>query len=241
MLTTFVAGAPAVTTKNLGSRNVVVNGMRCVLHALHWKDPEMRARMQRVIDAAPPGGAAMVETPDVVIVKIPRANGGLAQQALMDASLCTGDDDFSYIPLPLVPGNKIDLGPGAELLLRQANLPSSFIKTMKSSLSVTKHPFEIGFASTIHKIQGRTVHGHVIIDGALRTSSRVGGLTAQLLYVALTRVTAGQYMHFAPNMNAIGWAHIHAMRPDEHVARFNTAWHQQPGAAQGVRTMRREE
>ena len=156
----FVYGAPVYLTANINAAATgLVNGSKGYLHWLSWSDADASA------EALPPPGSVgqLVEVPVPVSVNI------------FVPSLQSDDDEDAQ----------------ADSDFRARLVPVFAQSTTKAKadalLSRQRHPFDLGFCITFHKVQGQTLN-EVVLVLHRRRSRQLLKLCFEMLYVAVTRV-----------------------------------------------------
>ena len=176
----FVEGAPAYMNANIGTeatRKEICNGSKLKMTSLYYKDPHHRQQMDQRIASAAPGQVVWVDPPDEVIFELEGRNGA-AHRLSESESL---EADKPTIPL-------------------SANLRETYKVSLDNGragkITVVEFPFELGFAVTYHRIQGRTLP-YLILDA--NASPLPPHILFELLYVGLSRVPSASRIRLLPS------------------------------------------
>ena len=169
----FVAGAPGYLSQNINPSIGLTNGTRVIYHSL-LLDPRENIKnicatwkKKEVIDLQFP--------PSYLFVKIPNAD--LANFKHTSITM-------NSVVIPIKLGNESE-----KMTYR--------LQQKKESLTIkyTSHPIDMGFATTVHKIQGQTCE-RVILD--LNPHSFLPQIDFHSLYVGLSRVKNGKNLRLMP-------------------------------------------
>ena len=185
----FVVGAPIYITTNIKVDRKLANGTQARLHSLLLSSETDQIELDRAISAAKPGSTiTLPNPPKQVIVELfytPESqdikNEWIAQG---NKSLC---DRKILVPLNT---NKKP---------KQQNFYIKAGSTYYSSKVTVQpvFPYEIGFAMTVHKSQGRTLSQVIICLGKRADEIRhLCQLTYSQLFVAMSRVKSSNDIRF---------------------------------------------
>jgi hypothetical protein len=200
----FVAGAPAQLVCNVVPHLCISNGTSAVMHSLTWHDAQVGAAMRRRILAAPPGALIEVTTPDFVNVVI-RSTHALPltplpdDHYLFDRQAAAKQQQQYIFPMQLWCVRKPKEKRG------QVVMPAH-----------QAHQLELGFAFTLHKLQGATLDA-LVLD--LNFGSAMMA-TFSAVYVGLTRVRAQNDIRLLPVASAKMSMKLRELRFDPHLRRW---------------------
>ena len=177
----FVAGAPGFLLENINPKRGLSNGTPVTFHSLIL-DPreDINRVLMGMID--PSGEDVVLEyNPTNVLVKV------------------TGADPTDFVGLTIVPGDVI-----IPLAQTTNNKPIKVTiprRRDKISLQTKSHGIDMGFAITLHKIQGQTCQ-RLIVD--LNHRPFMPQITFSGFYVAVSRVRRSEDLRIMPIQSSIG-------------------------------------
>ena len=194
----FIPGAPAFMNHNTNPHLQLVNGTQMILHSLTPSTKEQETFIRHQQQSLPHGSIITLMEPPASIHVVP--NSFSTHSPVMEAKLstinnyllsCSVETTHDGRPiLPLFPGNSPTSQCYAKpinLKLREYTVPGSSGLYLPSKITVREHfPFDLGFAMTIHKAQGRTLN-KIILCLTSRPEALLQ-MTLASLYVALSRV-----------------------------------------------------
>lgn len=194
----FVAGAPIYLTANISSaatRKGVCNGASATLHSLTFDDATLPGVLEEITIQlnSPTCGAGSViwisHQPSSVNVVMPTARLQPTESLLPEQQV-----------IPLLP-------------LRGAN-HTVLIDGTTCSVCPREFGYELGFAVTFHKVQGKTLSKVLINFNKMPSPPHI---TFEFAYVALTRVRRGSDVRVLPS-SALD--HMLQLRADDDVQRW---------------------
>jgi hypothetical protein len=207
----YARDVPVTLTRNANTAVQFAHGVSAVLHAFV---PEDAALLQRLLQR--PGLAAgdivtLPAPPRAVLVRIPRL-GAAARDALTQAGLPLSDVGEPLIPL---------LSRLAPPQVREVKLGRD--ETGPIKLNVHDPGYDLGFASTIHGVQGDTVQ-RLIVDFNRPTSGE-RTLNIHSVYTAWSRVRSAAHIRVSPwNPLSGRFSHLLQLRHDSLYVNFLRAF-----------------
>lgn len=183
----FVQGAPVFMTSNLNPNKGMANGTAATLHSLSWDSVSHVAEMTLKVQNAAPG-----EIIDLEVLPL-SVNVEIAANQLLDE---TQRGRRRATDETLVPGRiVIPLACDSEFTLR--------IGKDVPVIHPKEFPYELAFAITFHKCQGRTMNKIVLDLNQQHGSGRHASVTYSSLYVGLSRVRKGSDIRLFPVVAAL--------------------------------------
>jgi hypothetical protein len=221
----FVPGAPCHLLHNINPDLALVNGSPATLHSLSYDplshEPARIYNLTHGHDAKPYGEEIEVETPLSVNVQMEQALDGRpisTKRRLQLKQLAKMSVVHGSIVIPLTKGlasrsnldyNKFSYRTGVEV---------SPYATIETKLTF---PYDLAFAMTVHKAQGRTIP-RVVIDLTNRRS-QYSQMEFAAVFVALSRVRSADHIRllvhntFTATQNHL---YLTDLKPDYHVKAF---------------------
>ena len=176
----FVRGMPIIITVKIGHDTwKIANGRTAVAHSFSHDDSSQFVMPAEALGPAAAGRIFTIPQPEHINVRLLPLKSDLA------------DSPAIIIPVAAV----ADKHP-MERFLKHA--PKSTTDTVgKSAPSVRHHPLEVGFSITYNKLQGATMDRLILVLNDLGPT-KLGNMTVQKLYVALSRVRMGCHKAIFP-------------------------------------------
>ena len=178
----FVAGASGFLTTNLNTNLGLANGTPIVLHSLTFATDEQLQHVRSQIRSLPPGSTITLDEPPLSVnVEIPstfdtkRKPSFRRQAQLAILKQHSLSKDAIIIPLPVMKSR-------CKFHSFAVNSLTGIGKVKAKDL----FPYELAFAMTVHKAQGRTIP-KVVLALAHRDNANIQMKYASI-YVALSRV-----------------------------------------------------
>ncbi len=210
----FVVSAPAYVDFNMKPSLGVANGTSCVLHSIVM-DPSTSdlEEIERTYAVTAPG--------EFVNIPVPRATNvqlvGLAAETWPADAPSVNNLRPPVLPLPGKGKNTILLGP--KVLDQHARH-----RRKKRAMSAATSGFDLGFAATFHKIQGKTVPKIILCLN--KVPRDLGQLSTQSLYVGLTRVKRNEDMRIFPLRPGQNLDHLLRLKVDPKIAEWRRQYDQ---------------
>ncbi len=181
----FVKGAGAYLNCGINNDLALVNGTPVELHSLTFSEFEERQRIADKIAMTPFGEEIEVMLPDAVNVKVLPALDGkqlstMRQNQMDELSAFSIVENEVVIPIT-TSMNRNDKTNSYRYFISETDASSLAMAEIREPF-----PFDLGFSTTIHKAQGRTIH-RIVIDLTWHPISALRMQYASAL-VALTRV-----------------------------------------------------
>ena len=220
----FVQGAPSYLSQGINGDIALVNGAPISLHSLTFENALEHERVSKLIsgpNALPCGSIINIERPLSVNVEVEEALDGKPVTARRRDQLNVLKS-FSIVEdrivLPLVQGKASFNGDDWHTFSYRTN----DLITYKGTATVRDiFPYQLGFAMTIHKAQGRTIK-RVVLDIS-RHPNHQNRVEYASLFVGLSRVTSKQHLrlikHHDMSMEQ-SYKYIENLKPNENVTRF---------------------
>jgi hypothetical protein len=220
----FVVGAPAFLSYNINGQLALVNGAPVSLHSVTFATIEEQNRIDQLIS-----GDNKLKFGSVIDVEEPLSVNVEIQQTLDDKPISNKRkqqlqnlQQFSMekekIIIPLMKGvtnfKKDDW--------HVCSYRTQDFNSIKGTVEVRDvFPYHIGFAMTVHKAQGRTIH-RVIID-LTKHPLHINRMKYASIFVAMSRVKAKHHIRLLKHSNMPlkqSYEYIEKLKPDENVLRF---------------------
>ena len=218
----FVTGAPCNLSVNINGDVGLVNGSPATLHSLTFSDPDEHSRIVQHIDldmSLPFGSEIEISQPLAVNVQItPTLDGkpiSQRRQKQLEQLRLVGiqEPHEDIIVLPL--------GQQKSLTKDDFNKYTYKVPTrtrMLSLASVSVHhifPFDLAFAMTVHKAQGRTI-ARVVLD-LTSHPSKYNQIQYAALFVAMSRVKQADHIRLLVHGDM---DYLTSLRPEKNVMAF---------------------
>jgi hypothetical protein len=221
----FVEGAPGYLNYSINSDAALVNGSPITLHSFTFQDPKTMDQIYRFIEEnnVPFGSEIEIPTPIAVNVAFVetldekpltkrRSQQLAALKVLSDSYNIAKDSNKIILPLTDLKWNDWDT-----FYAHTGDPVSPLAKVCVREI----FPFDLGFAMTVHKAQGRTIK-RVIID--LRKHP-VKPLEYASIFVAMSRVEHGDHIRLLEPENSEFsrcrlYEYISGVKPDSDIAPF---------------------
>jgi hypothetical protein len=244
-----VPGAPTYITTNINPALGVVNGCPSTQHSLTFSDPEEHDRVMSLISgptALPFGSEITIKTPHSVNILInpcldsrPMSSKRKRQlQQLKPFSILPTLDDpenFDNIVIPITTTMRKDNNRGSDKKRRFYYETGNLITPYASAVVIEPFPFELAFAMTVHKAQGRTIH-RLVVD-LNDHPTHAARMEFAAVFVAMSRVREAKHIRLLPRfprgspfdmIEAYGY--LCSLRPEKYVAAF---YHGYPAPCHG--------
>ena len=216
----FVKGAPAFLSETINGELALVNGTPITMHSMTLANQDEHERVNKLLYGENPlqyGQEVAIEQPLCIYVEVNETMDGKELTAKRSAQLqklrtlsCAGDK----IVIPMMP-RKWTKGP------KSYNYYNHATQQPYSSVGVNDvFAFQLAFAMTVHKAQGRTID-KVVID--LHDQPTVGSrLAFEGVFVAISRVRSRKNLRLLPHGNTFekAYGYITKLRPSPQVTAF---------------------
>lgn len=174
LLQLFIPGAPVTLTRNMLLSHGIVNGASATLHSLVMRDEETTDQVrQDVLNAAPGAFVFLPQPPLAVCVQMsdPVTLG-------VDWSSITAVEGEHVVTLTVSDPNPVRLA--TTQVDRLAGVYRTALHSLpsdKRSVTSKRFPYELNFACTVHRGQGRTLRNYSVIleSYAKKSTSRARG------------------------------------------------------------------
>ena len=179
----FVTGAAAYLTTNINPNFTLANGSKVFLHSLSFATEAIANEIVQLCVSKPYGSEIFLENeycPLSVNVHVPESTNDSTHASSCQEHLKQYSLDNSAIVIPLPP-NKTKVEPRKSTVI-----PDPSPVPIGRIFTTAPFPFELAFAMTIHKAQGRTLE-NVIIAISQRPST-FQQMCFPSVYVAFSRV-----------------------------------------------------
>ena len=212
----FVPGAPAFMNHNTNPHLQLVNGTQMLLHSLTPSSKEQETfilHQQQSLPygdiitlTEPPATIHIVPTPPSTHSPIMKAKLSTITNHLLSCSIETTQDGLPILPLfPATSTMSQAYAKSIKLKVREYTVPGLSGSYLPSKISIRDHfPFDLGFAMTIHKAQGRTLD-KIILCLTSRPEA-ITQMTLASLYVSLSRVKHSKdirILYHSPQQNTV--------------------------------------
>jgi hypothetical protein len=221
-----VFGANAFVSKNLNTRLKITNGTPCRIHSLSFETMEETEDFKARFTAAPVGSEITLAKPPLSVNIVPWPDDNEWNDECREFSMFSlidefedDGDEYQQVVIPLLAGavHKVyasSTSKSDEILVRGTDKTS----TSKAVLQQT-HAFDLGFAMTYFKIQGRTIE-KLVIDVCQPPNYHVN---YHMLLVAHSRVQKSDDMRHLfrsdpPKRKVLEY--MYDLKPDKDVMHF---------------------
>ena len=193
----FVSGAPAFLNTNFGAdalKRGFCNGRSITLDSLFYEDASYREQLNRQIQNAQPGEVIIVRPPDDVIAEF--------------KSDLTSTDSSTLDPSK----------PNTVTFPLSTKMTSDTYRCTLSggifgAVTVSEFPYDLGFAITYHRVQGRTLE-YLVLD--LNKYALPPSIVYEIFYVGISRVRDGNHLRILPPISK-----KHNVDPFEHLYKLH--------------------
>ena len=197
----FVPGIPGYITENINPRIKISNGSPVILHSLTLNSRENYNNIIQRLEESQED--IILEFPPTHIhVKLPKANpNDFIVKSLIENEV--------IIPIPI----------SERSTMHKVSFPG---RTDQLEKKFKTHPIELGFAITVHKVQGQTCD-RLILD--LNKRPFRPNINFHGLYVALSGVKLGSNLRILPlhhNNNNLNY--LQNLKPSEHLTEWLEAF-----------------
>lgn len=182
----FVRGAPAFETVNIHPELGLANGTPITLDSISLTTKEEEHNLQQQLSSMPPGSIITLDhPPEAVIVTLTENMHGLKPSKYIQRRLNMlrklSLNQSSPIHIPFLPS--------ANAKWQTFSIPASDDYQYSASRITIKNlfPFELAFAMTVHKAQGRTLR-NVILALSNRFFDNNKIVSYEYFYVAMSRI-----------------------------------------------------
>ena len=196
----FVAGAPSYLSHNINPDLALVNGTPLRAHSITFSTLEELQRIQELLEGpnAPPYGSEIeIKEPlSVNFVVLPSLDDKpvsevrkcqLAALQKLTEAMPTNDDNEIVIPLTtnMQPGMNSDWD-------EFSYFTNNLLTPIATARVRNPFPFDLGFAMTVHKAQGRTIR-RVVLD-LTEHSNHYTKMKFAAVFVAMSRVASREHI-----------------------------------------------
>ena len=235
----FVPGAEAFLTHNVNNELGLANGTAVKLHSLTFADSQQLQYVTNLIKNSTPGSEIILLKPplavNVLIPSSPASNTSSKKRAqlkiLKDELSLPGHDDEIIIPLPQDKKN---------CKWQHYTVQGHNVVSVGKVQTRPTFTFELAFAMTVHKAQGRTISRVVLALSMhpLHTSR----MSYASIFVAMTRVRHRNHLRLLYHNNGyntgdMGVEYITRLRPDPDVLDYYAGFTNSSGYWQPTRSL----
>ena len=233
----FVVGAEAFLSQNLNSNLGLANGTSVICHSVSFSEQDIISNIESKIQHLPAGSEIeLLQPPTSVNFRINPAIDGktpspkrLKQLEILEVHSIVPDDGI-ILPVLALKRGQIDGGEKWHRITVQANGSYSQLSSVEIK---SVFPFELAFAMTVHKAQGRTI-SRVVLALTCRPDHSLQ-MKFAAVYVALSRVECKEHLRLLFHdegkertpMEAFGY--LATLRPNKYVVQYYGGFYNKNG------------
>ena len=194
-------GAPLNLSANINCELALANGTPAVAHSLTFSDWTEHSRVFDLLNGPnppPPGTEIEIDVPLAVNVRIQESLDGKPlstrrkqqMEALKAFSIANIEEESADIVLSITPGMKSNKSSNSKNHF--SHKTGNLLQPIASVKVREPFPFDLAFAMTVHKAQGRTIH-RVVID-LTDHPNHYSRMEFAAVFVAMSRVRCSDHI-----------------------------------------------